>query len=335
MEPELPPAPLPEVVLPPHPQHRAHPREAVEHDRVSTSLNQNLSPTNTLAPISTPHRRSPVPRDRNRAHNREWTNRAPPPRPSSSRRASTSDAPTAKRKPSRCFGPPTVSSNIPAPAHIGAGSRALPVRRAGPRPERLGGTPRRGRGFAGTLAELHDQGRAPVDAVTADAEACFPGPTSVVIGGRPRWRTDRPKVLRGSAGQPVTAGKARDRSGAGNLAAVRHRHQRRRDPAETASPSAARASAARPTPTCGRGLPEHRDAVRQRRNCRPGPRPYRHRAALHRPGQLCDTLCRRARRGSPPPPGRGASPTRTAQDREICRDALFATLKPRAATVAG
>ena len=32
MEPEPPSAPLPEVVLPPHPQDRAHPREAVEHD---------------------------------------------------------------------------------------------------------------------------------------------------------------------------------------------------------------------------------------------------------------------------------------------------------------
>ena len=33
VEPEPAPAPLPEVVLPPHPQHRAHPREAVEHHR--------------------------------------------------------------------------------------------------------------------------------------------------------------------------------------------------------------------------------------------------------------------------------------------------------------
>ena len=33
VEPEPPPAPLLEVVLPPHPQDRAHPREAVEHHR--------------------------------------------------------------------------------------------------------------------------------------------------------------------------------------------------------------------------------------------------------------------------------------------------------------
>ena len=33
VEPQPTAAPLPEVVLPPHPQHRAHPREAVEHDR--------------------------------------------------------------------------------------------------------------------------------------------------------------------------------------------------------------------------------------------------------------------------------------------------------------
>ena len=33
VEPEPPPAPLLEVVLPPHPQDRAYPREAVEHHR--------------------------------------------------------------------------------------------------------------------------------------------------------------------------------------------------------------------------------------------------------------------------------------------------------------
>ena len=32
VEPQPPPAPLPEVVLPPHPEDRAHPRDAVEHD---------------------------------------------------------------------------------------------------------------------------------------------------------------------------------------------------------------------------------------------------------------------------------------------------------------
>ena len=32
------PAPLPEVVLPPHPQNRAHPREAVEHHRQESSV---------------------------------------------------------------------------------------------------------------------------------------------------------------------------------------------------------------------------------------------------------------------------------------------------------
>ena len=40
------------------------------------------------------------------------------------------------------------------------------------------------------------------------------------------------------------------------------------------------------------------------------------------PGSFCDTLCRRVRRGSPPPRRRGASPTRRRRPRD-CRDALF------------
>ena len=42
VEPEPAPDPLPEVVLPPHPEDRAHPREAVEHDREERPVPEGL-----------------------------------------------------------------------------------------------------------------------------------------------------------------------------------------------------------------------------------------------------------------------------------------------------
>ena len=115
-----------------------------------------------------------------------------------------------------------------------------------------------GRGFAGTLAGFHDQGRAPVGAVTADAEACFPGPPRRVIEAGPAdERTARRFCVAPPDNRRPRAKRATVRGLGTSPRFSPTGHQRRRDPAETVSPSAARASAARPTPTCGRGLPEH------------------------------------------------------------------------------
>ena len=134
---------------------------------------------------------------------------------------------------------------------------------AGPTPRRCAAstTGSRGRPLenatpATYLAKLHDQGRAPASAATAVAEACFRDR----LAGEPSPPDEQTaRSWPATAGRPATAA-------AGKRATVRGWEPRRGPrhlptsdarPAEAASPSAARASAARPTPRPGTQPPRY------------------------------------------------------------------------------
>ena len=80
VEPEPPAAPLPEVVLPPpHPQHRTHPREAVEHHRQERPVPERGLAPRTTRRIARRPARTPPASARSRSAPRRTRGTAPPP----------------------------------------------------------------------------------------------------------------------------------------------------------------------------------------------------------------------------------------------------------------